>query len=245
MEKGHAKIVESLFKLIAFLQTLDPAIYNPPNPNLTIASLQALYAAAQHAIASVSSARENWRTKAKARALELVKLPELATSLVALFESLGVDKERVEQARSILRKIRGERATPAVVDDPDTPEDESEKSISASQQSAAQVVAAFRQLVDFLTAQPEYALVTDEGLRIADLTPLADSVEDKHEASIIAAAALSSQRSARDNLLYDDAACACERGALVKQYVKGKYGANSDEYKTVNAISFERAGSSY
>jgi len=42
MEKGHAKIVEALFRLIAFLQTLDPLKYAPPNPNLTIASLQTL-----------------------------------------------------------------------------------------------------------------------------------------------------------------------------------------------------------
>ena len=184
MEKGHAKIVEALFRLIAFLQTLDPAKYSPPNVNLTIFSLQALHAAALNALAEVSGAKEVWRTDAKARALLVEKLATIAASAVGLFASLGVDKERVDQAKSYLRKLQGRRASPAIADDPNTPEDESEKSISASQQSSAQMIAHFRALTDFLAAQVEYQGLTDAGLQVSDLTSMADDVEDKHQTSV-------------------------------------------------------------
>jgi hypothetical protein len=241
MEKGHAKIVEALFRLIAFLQTLDPTKYNPPNPNLTIVSLQTLHAQAVQVLAAVSGAKEDWRTKAKDRALDIDELPALAVSAVALFASLGVDKERVDQARTYLRKIRGQRAEPAVKDDPNTPEDESEKNISAAQTSAAQIIAHFRALIDFLTAQTEYqGLVKDAGLQAANLVGVADTVEAKHNLSVTAAAQVSSERMERDKVLYNNANSACNRAALIKEYVKGKYGASSVEYKTVNSISFEK-----
>lgn len=240
MEKGHAKIVEALFRLIAFLQTLDPAKYSPPNVNLTIFSLQALHAAALNALAEVSGAKEVWRTDAKARALLVEKLATIAASAVGLFASLGVDKERVDQAKSYLRKLQGRRASPAIADDPNTPEDESEKSISASQQSSAQMIAHFRALTDFLAAQVEYQGLTDAGLQVSDLTSMADDVEDKHQTSVISAAQVTSKRNARDVMLYDNANSVCNRAALVKEYVKGKYGTTSPEYQTVRAISFEK-----
>ena len=35
-DSGHAKIIEALTPLIAFLETLDPTKYKPTNTNLTI-----------------------------------------------------------------------------------------------------------------------------------------------------------------------------------------------------------------
>ena len=240
MEKGHARVVEAVFRLIAFLQTLDPLKYAPPNPNLTIASFQALYAEAGALLADVSAAKENWRTRAKDRALDVDELPAKAASAVALFASLGVDKERVEQARTYLRKLQGRRASPAALDDPNTPADESEKSISASQTSAAQMIANFRALVDFLTAQPEYRALTEPGLQSADLTNLIDTIEAKHELAVTADAQVSSKRMERDKFFYDNPDSICDRGLLVKEYVKGKYGAASPEYLEVRSIEFKR-----
>ena len=240
MEVGHAKIVEALFQLISFLQTLDPTKFNPPNPNITITALQDLHTAAVKLLSEVSDARQQWRTDAKARALLVEQLPAIAASAVGIFAALGVDKERVEQARAILRKLQGVKVTPNVPDDPNTPEDESAKSISASQKSAAQMISHFRALIDFLTAQPEYALVKDAGLQTSDLTTLANDVEAKHETSIVSAAQLSSKMNARDTAFYNGANNICDRAALVKEYVKGKYGTKSPEYQTIKAIRFRR-----
>lgn len=55
-DTGHAKIIESLGKLIAYLETLDSAKYNPTNTNLTINALQDLRTAAQAGLAAVSEA---------------------------------------------------------------------------------------------------------------------------------------------------------------------------------------------
>ena len=239
-DTGYAKVIEALGKLIAYLETLDPTKYNPTNLNLTIDALQDLRTAATAALAAVSAAYADWRTKAKDRTLIIEKLPATAAQAVALFESLGADAERIEQARSYVRKLQGRRAAPAVADNPDTPEDESAQNISASQKSAAQMIAHFGGLVDFLAAQDEYQGITVAGLKLTDLVALRTQAQSAHDDSIAAEAQISSKRSARNSLLYDDNDSILKRAAAVKKFVFAVYGATSDEFKTVNGIEFKK-----
>jgi hypothetical protein len=236
---AQAKIIEALGLLVAYLETLDPAKYNPTNTNLTIDALQDLRAAADASMQEASDALAVWRTKAKDRALLIEKMPVLAAQAVNLFASNGADKERVKQAQTYLRKLQGKRAAPAVADNPDTPDvDESQQSISASQKSAAQMIANFRALVDFLQAQAEYQSVNVAGLKPAELNAFADQVEASHNESINAAAQVTSKRANRTNLISGDDDSIVKRAAAVKNFVFAVYGAKSVEYKTVKGFKF-------
>lgn len=236
---AQAKVIEALGLLIAYLETLDPAKYNPTNTDLTIEALQDLRTAANASMREVSDALAEWRTKAKDRALEVEKMPGLAAQAVNLFAANGADKERVKQAKTYLRKLQGKRAAPAVVDNPETPDvDESQQSISASQKSAAQMIANFKALVDFLQAQAEYQSVNVPGLKPGDLIAFAEQVEASHNESMNVAAQVTSKRASRNNLISANDDSIVKRAAAVKNFVFAVYGGKSVEFKTVKGIQF-------
>lgn len=75
---------------------------------------------------------------------------------------------------------------------------------------------------------------------IADLQPFADGLEDKHNASIVAAIALDNNRAARNGFYYTDEKSVLNIAKRYKKLVFGAYGGDSDEYKAVNEIPFEK-----
>lgn len=240
-ESGHAKLLESLERLIANGAELDQMRLDPPS-DLTITALQAVLAQGNTLQTAVGNSKADFRTVALDRKLEVDKFEPLASQAVAQFEGRGGSKEAVEDARSYVRKLQGKRSTPTAVQDPSSPDfDPTEKNISASQQSNAAKIATFLELVDFLEAQSLYANVKQAGLVIGDLRAVGNAAQTKHTASIAAAAALANDRNERNKFFYLDANNICDLAARYKALVKGAYGAKSVEYKTINAIKFVRA----
>lgn len=239
-DTGHAKILESLGKLIAQSETLDQSRLNPP-PELKLAALKTLRDNATASQSQIGDSKAAWRTIALGRVTVVETLETLAAQAVAQLEARGASPKTVEQARGYVRKLQGKRSSEAAVDDPATPDvDESEQSISASQRSSAALIANFNELVDFLEAQPAYAGVTKPALLVASLRATAASAQAKHDASIEAAATLSNDRIGRNKIFYLDAGNICDIAARFKNLVKGEYGASSPEYKAVNAIRFKK-----
>lgn len=236
-ETGHAKILESLGKLIARSETLDQTRLNPP-PDLTLAALNTLRATATALQNQTSVSKAAWRTIALERTTEINEFETVAAQAVA---QRGASAEAVAQARGYVRKLQGKRSSAAVADDPTTPDvDESEQSISASQQSSAAQIGNFNELLDFLEAQPAYAGVTKPELLVASLRARVASAQAKHEDSIEAAANFSTDRIARNKVFYLNANSICDRAKRFKRLVEGEYGADSPEYQAVNAIPFQK-----
>lgn len=239
-ESGHAKTLESWTKLVAFDATLDPARLNAP-PDLTTAALKAKETAATTLQNKVGDSRADWRTVALARKVIVDKFDALATRAVAQLEARGAGKETVEDARGYSRKIQGRSSKTKPKGSAETPGiDESEKGVSTSQQSNAAKISFFFELIDFLEAQAAYASVTQAGLTIADLRAEAEAARAKHDESIETATALSKDRINRNKGFYADDDSLCTLAARYKALVKGAYGANSPEYKAVNAIPFKK-----
>ena len=239
-ESGHAKILESLGKLIAFSETVDQVKLDPP-PELTIAALQTRRTTATNLQTAIGNSRADWRTVALDRALDIEKFAPLASQAVGALSGRGASKEKVDDAMFYVRKIQGRRATAKPADDPNTPNlDESEKGVSASQQSSAALISTMYELIDFLEAQNEYAAVKIVGLTGSEMRSFVDSVQAKHNLSITAAATLSSDRRTRNKFFYTDAGNIVDLGKQFKDLVKGAFGAGSLEYKTVNSIKFKK-----
>ena len=239
-DTGHAKILESLGKLIARSETLDQARLNPP-PEMALAALDALRTDATVLQTKVGDSKAVWRTVARESAAAVDTFETRAAQAAAQLEARGASAKTVEQARGYVRKLQGARSSEAAVDDPATPDvDESEQSISASQQSRAAKIATFNELIDFLEAQPAYAGVTKPELLVVNLRASVNSAQARHDDSIEAAATLSGDRIARNQLFYLDADNICDIARRFKNLVKGEYGASSPEYKAVNAIPFKK-----
>jgi len=240
-ESGHAKLLESWDKLIAFSETLDQERLNPPD-DLKLAALKAVAAQGGDLQLSVGNSRADWRTIALARAVIVDTFETRASQAVGQLAGRGASKETVKDARGYVRKLQGKRSKAKPQDNPETPDiDESEKGVSASQQSSAAMISTYFELLDFLEAQDAYAGVTKAELLIANLRAVGEEAQTKHEESIAAAAKLSSDRRERNKHFYLDAGCICELAARFKELVKGEYGAGSPEYKAVNAIKFKKA----
>jgi hypothetical protein len=236
-DNTYSKMLESVTSLIAFQNTLDQAFLDPP-PDQTVAAWTTLKTETTTLHQSVGNSKGDWRTIALDRATDADELASVASQSVALLESRGASAETIEDARFYVRKLQGRRKGPKPVDDPSTPEDESQSAVSASQQSNAARISTFLELVDFLEAQPEYAGVTREGFKIADLRDRGNSVQTKHDGSITAVNNLTSDRIARDKRFFDDEDSILKRSKRFKKLVGGAYGFASPEYKTINGIPF-------
>lgn len=238
-ERGHAKFLESFDKLIAFNQTLDAARLNAP-ADLTGASFEALRTQAANEHAQIGISKADWRTAAQERQKAAELLDSRAAQTVALLEARGARPEVVEDARFYVRKLRGDRTKPLAKDDPETIDfDESETTISNSQQSNAARIATFGELIDFLSVQPVYEGVINYGLTIAELRTFAAALDTKHRASITAGTAYGSDIADRNGTFYTNEDSILNRAKRYKKLVFAVYGGDSDEYKTVNGISFQ------
>jgi len=220
--------------------TLDSARLNAPG-DLKSSALVSAQTEARATQNNVGNSLADFRTVALERAVMIDAFDSLATRMVAQLEARGASKETINDARSYERKVQGRRAKAKAKDNPETPDiDESEKSISASQQSSAAKISTMYELLDFCEAQSEYADVTQEGLNAADVRDYIDTTQAKHDSSIVAAAKLSNDRISRNRTFYNNDGSICNLAARYKALVKGAYGAKSPEYKAVNAIPFKK-----
>ncbi len=238
-EKGHAKFLESFDRLLAVDATLDPLKLNAP-PDMTSAKLAGKRVTAGTLLDDIGAAKANWRTVTLVRQTDADELDSMAAQAVALLEAQGASAETIEDARSMVRKLRGDRKSNPTPDNPLTLDvDESDGNISTSQQSNAARIAMFGELIDFLEVQPEYASVNNTGFKIAELKSFKQGVETKHLASITAATALDGSRTARNDFYYIAEKSVLNIAKRYKKLVFGAYGGDSEEYKAVSEIPFQ------
>ena len=223
--------------------TLDPLKLNAP-ADLVSAALGAMRVTAGTMLGDIGEAAANWRTVALERQTEADELDSMAAQAVALLEAQGVSAETIEDARSLVRKLRGDRKSKPAPDNPLTLDiDESDANNSTSQQSNAARIAKFRELVDFLAAQPAYVNVTNSRFKIGSLQSFIDGVEAKHNASITAATALDNKRADRDAFYYTGEKSVLNLAKRYKKLVFGAYGGDSPEYQAVSEIPFQKPNS--
>src|SRR5215216_947230 len=139
-EQGHAKNLESLTKARDFAAGWGGK-YKPSNPLLLLTNLDKLIANAALGLDDAQTTRTPYRNATAAAEDAFAPLSKLITRVLKSLKVAGVPDSIVEDADTYARKIRGRRTSPAVVDDPNTPNiNESEKSYSTSQMSRTQRV---------------------------------------------------------------------------------------------------------
>jgi len=85
-------------------------------------------------------------------------LKSLATKIINALDATDASAQTVKDARTINRKIQGQRATPKAANPPPTEATETaaDKTISTSQQSYDQLIEHFAKLVELLTSDGNY-----------------------------------------------------------------------------------------
>lgn len=232
-EVGHAKNVANLQKITRQVSTY--SLYNPPVDNISVASLQALYTAANAKLTEVGNKKNANKNAIVARQSAFEDLKSTCTRIMNLLEILGLPQGTLDQAKSLKRSIQGsskKTTTP--------PEDgkEAPKSSSTSRQSFTQQEDNFGLLVQLLGTLPNYT-PNEEDLKLANLTTYHQSLESATETVDQTEAQLNTKMIERDRILYAEETGLYTIAMNVKKYVKSLYGATSPEYTTVSAIEFK------
>ncbi len=116
-ETGHAKNVANFETLISFC-TGYGATYNPSRDALKVAKLQTLLTAAKAAIADCKTNETAFDNATDARKESFATLKALGTRIVNALSVSGVADSVVEGARTINRKLQGQRANGSATAEP-------------------------------------------------------------------------------------------------------------------------------
>lgn len=234
-ETGHARNVAHFEDLISYCESFGAA-YNPTRPDLSVASLNTLLAAANEALQRVAASRAALAAAVNTRQAAFAPLRPLATRIINALDASVASPALVRDARTLVRKISGRRAKALSVPEgapPPTPE----TTVSVSQQSYDQLIAHFRNLIELLATEPAYA-PNESDLRIPALQSLADALQAANAAVADAYAALQNNLIHRNNVLYTQPGALVPIAADVKRYVSSLFGASSPQFRNVSKIRF-------
>lgn len=240
-ETGHAKNVANFETLISFCAGYG-ATYNPSKANLKVPALQTQLASCKANIASVTSTSVAFNNAVNARMIAFDGLKKLSTRLINSLEVSGAASQTIKDAKTVNAKVQGSKLTKADAGitpvDPNALVVETDKSISASQQSYTSLIEHFSKMITILSTEPTY-VPNENPLKIATLNTQLTNLKNTNTAVINAYTTVSNSRISRDQSLYNPTNGLCETAKEVKMYVKSVFGATSQQYKQVSGIEFK------
>lgn len=239
-ETGHAKNVANFEDLISFCNGYG-ASYNPSKEALKIANLQTQLTASQNVLKEVKITQTAFNNATNAR-MDLFKpIKSLATKIINALDATDASAETVKDARTINRKIQGQRATPKAgttppsAENPATPPD---KTISSSQQSYDQQIEHLDKLIELLASDGNYK-PNEADLTLAAIQAKLAALKTANTAVFNSYTNWSNSRIARSTILYNALTGLVTTALDVKKYVKSIYGATSPQYKQVSKLEFK------
>lgn len=240
-ETGHAKNVANFEDLISFCTGYGTA-YNPSKASIKLTALNTQFTSAKNSLTTINTLLPPSTNAINGRDIVFKPLSKLITRIVNAVDSSNVPKQVVADVKTIARKIQGKRGSdklPIIVDDPNTPEDESQKSISASQMSFDNRIENMDKLIQLLSAQAGYT-PNETDLKVTTLTTLLADMRTKNTGAINALTPLSNARIARNTILYATGTGLVDIAGEVKKYVKSVFGGTSPQYKQVSGLKFTK-----
>lgn len=241
-ETGHAKNVANLEELIAFIESYGDK-YNPSRDDIKTPALKALLQNGKDAIHAVNLLLPPYSNAVAARNVAFSPIEKLSTRILNAVKATDTASQVDDNAKTIVRKLQGVRATPKLTEEQKkelTDAGKSAKEISASQQSFDNMLDNLDKLIQLLQSIPQYT-PNEEDLKVESLQALYDDLSAKHAAVKIALAPLSNARIARDEVLYKPLAGIVDIAFDTKTYIKSAFGASSPQYKQVSGLIFRSA----
>lgn len=245
-ETGHAKNVANFETLISFC-TGYGATYNPSRDALKVANLQLLLTAAKAAIVDCKAKETAFDNATDARKESFSTLKALGTRIVNALSVSGVADSVIEGARTINRKLQGQRANgPATAESivaegtASTPTTPAPGIASSSQQSYDNLVEHFNGLIELVSSDTEYNPNETE-LKVATLQTYLAELRTANTNVLTANTAWSNSRISRDNTIYADTTGLVDIALDVKAYVKSVFNSTSPQYGQISGIEFKRA----
>ena len=240
-ETGHAKNVANFETLISFCVGYG-ATYNPSRDALKVANLQTLLTDAKAVIVDCKAKETAFDNATDARKESFSTLKALGTRVVNALSVSGVGDSVVEGARTINRKLQGQRANSSVTSAPVSTESATPAPLtsSSSQQSYDNLVEHFNGLIELVSSHTEYNPNEIE-LKVATLQTYSTELRTANTNVQNANTDWSNSRISRDKTLYADNTGLVDIALDVKAYVKSVFNSTSPQYGQISGIEFKRA----
>lgn len=239
-ETGHLKNVTNFEDLISFCSSFG-ARFNPSNGMLTIDSLKAKYLQGKEALAGHTVLRTKLNSSIDMRRIEFSDLQSTSTRSFNSFAVSGAEPLIVENAKSHLSKLRGQRKKEVAVaiSEESSQETKEVKKISVSQMSFDRQIDNFSSMIEVYLQSGNYN-PNEEDLKIEALNTKVSKLKDTNSAVINDYTAFSNGLIQRDDVLYNPLTGIVNTAQMVKKYVKSVFGANSPQYKQISSIEFRK-----
>ncbi len=242
-ETGHARNVSHFEQIIAHCVGLGE-IFNPSNHAITIEATNQLLTRSRGVINLVSQKHNLYSEAVDAREILFQNLDKFVTRLLRAMQSSTITDEKIEDAKTIIRKIKGQRAksisqnTAQLIDNQieDSSLNQPVKK-SSSQRSYDNRLENFAKLIDLLQNDPNYSPNETE-LKTTTLLAMVADMRAKNTAVLNALVALTSARIQRDKILYSNNTGLVDVARDLKAYIGALFGTTSPEYKTIMKITF-------
>jgi hypothetical protein len=236
-ETGHAKNLASFDELISFVSAYGE-VYKPSKASISLAALRKLSADSRNVLTSVNATLPTHSNAVAARGVAFKPLTPLITRVMNALKAIDTSEEVDDNARTLVRKIQGLRATPKKTDEEKNAlaaEGHETKEISSSQMSFDNRLENFDKLIKLLSSLPLYTPNETE-LGITGLTALYNDLLSKNNAVVASATEASNIRIARNSTLYRANSGLVDTAAAVKAYVKSLFGPSSPQFRQLSKI---------
>jgi len=240
-QTGHVQNLVNLGVVINHLGTFQNN-YNPSRNNLTIDGLTHLKSDGEAVLAYVTSAEISCKNSIAARSSSFDNLDSLITRTINAIRISGAPAQTIQQAETIVRQLRGKRATAKPIS----------KEAAATKEQPAEIVQNtlhnttmdskienFNKLIQFLIGIAEYK-PNEADLTITSLNAKLADLKTTNASYVAAIAALDAARLERNTILYAENSGVVDVALSVKLYVKSVFGAKSPQYKEISDIVFTK-----
>jgi len=219
--------------------------YNPNNTNLKLTTLQQIQTDSDTSVGAVTGKLKANKEVIAARHKLFVPSKKFATRVLRAVKASDVDDSVIEQTRSLVMKIRGERITPiakSIPPEPGVTETDPGKTIkihSASHQSFVNIVGHFNGLITLLKDETNFA-PNETDLTVTAITAMVAQMKAANDACYDADTDFINAIITRNKLMYTPKTGLCDIALMAKDYVSSVFGLDSKEYKEILSIKFTK-----
>ena len=240
-ETGHEQNVVNLEQLLTIVTTFG-SNYNPPKPSLSIPGLNELLNKGKLAINAVNNAEVTWKNAIAASSRVLDDFDNLVTRSINSLRIAGVSAQTLTQAESIVRDLRGKRASKILSDEEVVAAKEKGvevKQVVVHNSTIDSKIENLTKFVLFLEAIPEYH-PNEPDITVGSLRAKLEDIKTKEAGKNTAEALLDTARVSRNSVLYTDNTGLVDIGMEVKLYTKSLFGADSPQFKQISKIKLTK-----
>jgi hypothetical protein len=238
-ESGDLKLLGNFRKLIDLVSA--DANYKPSNAALKKTALNALHTSATDAAQDVPDQRSANMVVISDREKGFAGVNSLMTRVHGLAKASGAPPHTVADLNIFRRKLS---PTPRKNKEKEPPANNAATEPAAKQRSTAQgsydnQLGHLRGYLGVLSTVSSYD-PSEADLKLPALQSFVDDLQAKNDAVSASFVPLSQARGLRDQLLYQADNSVVNTAMLVKEYVKGAFGTQSQLYKQIKPLRFKR-----